>query len=269
MPARCARRWRNSARAEARKIRIPPYLSVVIPAYNEASRLPKSLARIRQHFAAKPFPTELIAVDDGSQDATAIILNEAASSWPQIRILRNPVNRGKGFSVRRGVLECQGQFALFADADLSAPIEESDRLLALIESEAADAVIGSRAVDRKRIGIHQPRIREWGGIGFNFWVRFFTGLKIRDTQCGLKLFRVETTRNAFDAQRIMGFGFDPEVLFLIARSGGKIVETPVRWNNDPATKVRLLRDSTRMLSSLAALRWRAWTGKYPGSNLSG
>jgi dolichyl-phosphate beta-glucosyltransferase len=241
----------------------PPCLSVVIPAYNEASRLPKSLARIRQHLVTKPFAVEVIVVDDGSRDMTALILNEAASRWPEMRILRNPVNRGKGFSVRRGILECQGQFALFTDADLSAPIEESDRLLALIESEAADAVIGSRAIDRKQIGVHQPWIREWGGIGFNFWVRLFTGLKIHDTQCGLKLFRMRTTRSVFEAQRVTGFGFDPEILFLIERSGGKIIETPVQWNNDPATKVRLVRDSMRMFWSLAAIRGRAWRGGYP------
>ncbi|MGH9445778.1 MAG: dolichyl-phosphate beta-glucosyltransferase [Terriglobia bacterium] len=241
----------------------PPYLSVVIPAYNEASRIPKSLSRIRQHFAAKPFLVEVIVVDDGSQDATRSILRDAASRWQEMRVLGNPRNRGKGFSVRQGVLASQGRFVLFTDADLSAPIEESDKLLALIESTGADAVIGSRALDRKQIGIHQNRLREWGGIFFNFWVRLFTRLEIHDTQCGLKLFRSSTTRSAFEAQRVTGFGFDPEVLFLIERSGGRIVETPVRWDNDPATKVRLLRDSTRMFWALAALRWRAWRGKYP------
>lgn len=240
-----------------------PYLSIVIPAYNESARIGKALDAVRQYAATKPFPTELVLVDDGSSDSTPGLFREFQSVCPEARILINAVNRGKGFSVRRGVLEARGTFILFTDADLSAPIEEADKLLAELEASQADAAVGSRALDRKLIGVHQPWRREFAGRCFNLLVRLFSGLKIRDTQCGFKLFRRETTRRAFQAQRVERFGFDPEVLFLIQRLGGRIVEVPVRWNDNPATKVHFLRDSTRMFLDLLVLRWRAWRGQYP------
>jgi hypothetical protein len=131
-----------------------------------------------------------------------------------------------------------------------------------LERTGADAAVGSRALERELIGVHQPWLRELGGRVFNLLVRVFTGLRIHDTQCGFKLFRRETTRRAFELQKIEGFGFDPELLFLIERTGGKLVEVPVRWNDNPATKVRFLRDSTRMFCDLARIRWRALTGQY-------
>ncbi len=239
-----------------------PHLSIVIPAYNESRRMGRTLEKIREYVRSKPFAIEVIAVDDGSTDRTREVLQEAAAQFPAMRVFANNGNRGKGFTVRRGILEAQGKLVLFTDADLSAPIEETDKLLAAIESRGADAAVGSRALQRELIGVHQPWFREFGGRGFNLIVRLFTGLKIHDTQCGLKLFRRATTRRAFELQRVERFGFDPEVLFLIERLGGKIVEVPVRWNNDPATKVHLLRDATRMFLDLVALRWRALTGQY-------
>jgi glycosyltransferase involved in cell wall biosynthesis len=239
-----------------------PYLSIVIPAYNEALRIGDTLDRIRHYLELKNFAAEIVVVDDGSIDGTADLLRVAAARYPLIRILRNERNRGKGFSVRRGMLAAQGDFVLLTDADLSAPIEETDSLLMTLESAKGDAAIGSRALERGLIGVHQPWFREFGGRAFNLIVRLFTGLKIRDTQCGLKLFRRAATRRAFELQRVTGFGFDPEVLFLIARSGGKVLEVPVRWNDNPATRVRFLRDSTRMFLDLIALRCRAWRGKY-------
>ena len=239
-----------------------PYLSIVIPAYNEGLRIGNTLAKVRNYLATRNYPVELIVVDDGSTDETAQILEDVEQRHRAMRVLRNERNRGKGFSVRRGVLEAQGRFVLFTDADLSAPIEEANKLLAALESTGADAAVGSRALERRLIGIHQPWFREWAGRFFNVLVRFFTGLKVRDTQCGLKLFRRASTRRAFELQRIEGFGFDPEVLFLIERLGGKLAEVPVRWDDNPATKVRLLRDATRMMLDLVALRWRAATGKY-------
>ncbi|MGH9436174.1 MAG: dolichyl-phosphate beta-glucosyltransferase [Terriglobia bacterium] len=240
-----------------------PFLSVIIPAYNEAGRIGPSLAAIRRYTAAKDFPIEVIVVDDGSCDAMPSRLREIAASWPGLRVLRHEPNRGKGYSSREGALASRGQYLLLTDADLSTPIEEADRLLGLIESSSADAIAGSRALNRKLTEIRQPWFRQRAGRIFNRMVRLFTGLKIYDTQCGFKLFRRETTRQAFELQRVEGFGFDPELLFLIRRLGGKILEAPVRWNNDPATRVRLLRDSTRMFAELALLRWRAWTGYYP------
>lgn len=235
-----------------------PFLSIVIPAYNEGGRIGGTLEEIRRYASSKPFRVELIVVDDGSSDQTA----EIVARYSEVRVVRNDRNRGKGFTVRHGVLEARGQLILFSDADLSTPIEEADKLLAAIDSAHADAAIGSRALQRELIGVHQPFFREFAGRGFNLLVRLFTGLKLRDTQCGFKLFRRESTRRAFELQRVEGFGFDPELLFLIERLGGKVVEVPVRWNDNPATKVRFLRDSLRMFLDLLRLRWRAWSGKY-------
>ncbi|MGO9270929.1 MAG: dolichyl-phosphate beta-glucosyltransferase [Terriglobia bacterium] len=242
-----------------------PFLSIVIPAYNESARIGSTIVSVCRHFQRKPYPTELIVVDDGSWDSSAQLLSEFAARHHLMRVLRNEPNRGKGFSVRRGALEARGELVLFTDADLSAPIEEADHLLAALESTGADAAVGSRALRRELVGIHQPLFREYGGRFFNLLMRLFTGLPIADTQCGFKLFRRATTRRAFELQQVPGFGFDPELLFLIQRLGGKIVEVPVRWNDNPATKVHFLRDSVRMVADLVAVRWRALTGKYPRS----
>jgi glycosyltransferase involved in cell wall biosynthesis len=235
-----------------------PFLSIVIPAYNEADRIARSLEAIQNYVRGKDFPVETIVVDDGSADNTG----EVASGQAGIRVLRNGSNRGKGFSVRHGVLEARGELILFTDADLSAPIDETDKLLAAMESAHADAVVGSRALERGLIGVHQSPFREWGGRFFNLLVRIFAGLRIHDTQCGFKLFRRETTRRAFELQRVERFGFDPEILFLIQRLGGKVVEIPVRWNHNPATRVHYLRDSLHMTLDLVVLRWRVLTGQY-------
>jgi glycosyltransferase involved in cell wall biosynthesis len=235
-----------------------PFLSIVIPAYNEAGRIVSSLEAIKDYVRGKDFPVETIVVDDGSTDNTV----EIASGLAGIHVLRNERNRGKGFSVRHGVLEAHGELILFTDADLSAPIEEADKLLAAMESSSADAVVGSRALQRELIGTHQSLLREWGGRFFNLLVRIFTGLRIHDTQCGFKLFRRQTTRRAFELQRVDRFGFDPEILFLVQRLGGKVVEVPVRWNHNAATKVHYLRDSLHMTLDLVVLRWRVLTGQY-------
>ncbi len=233
-----------------------PFLSIVIPAYNEAGRIAHSLEAIQNYVRGKNW--EIIVVDDGSTDNTV----EIAARQTGIRVLRNERNRGKGFSVRRGFLEARGELVLFTDADLSAPIGEADKLLAAMERSHADAVVGSRALERGLIGTHQSPFREWGGRFFNLLVRFSTGLPIRDTQCGFKLFRRATTQRAFELQRVERFGFDPEILFLIHLRGGKVVEVPVRWNHNAATKVHYLRDSLHMTLDLIVLRWRAWTRQY-------
>jgi len=235
-----------------------PFLSIVVPAYNEAGRIRETLASLCQIKESKPYPVELIVVDDGSTDRTV----ETVEEFPGIRLVRNDRNHGKGYTVRHGVLEARGKLVLFTDADLSAPIEEVDKLLSALESSGADAAVGSRALKRELIGVHQPWLRDMGGRFFNLLVKAFTGLRLHDTQCGFKLFKRSSTRHAFERMRIEGFGFDPELLFLIERGGGKVVEVPVKWNNNPATKVRFLRDSTRMFLDLIAIRWRAIIGTY-------
>ena len=239
-----------------------PFLTIVVPAFDEGFRIGGTLEIIRSYVGSNPFPVEVIVVDDGSRDRTPELLAEFANRFPAMRVLRHEQNRGKGYTVRRGVLEARGAFVAFTDADLSAPVEDLDQLLQALESSGADAAVGSRALKRELIGVHQPWFREFGGRLFNLLVRLFTGLKLRDTQCGLKLFRRTTTRRAFELQRVEGFGFDPELLFLIERLGGKVVEVPVRWNDNPATKVHFLRDASRMALELVLLRWRWGRGQY-------
>jgi len=235
-----------------------PFLSIVVPAYNEARRIRGTLERLCHFKELKPYTIELMVVDDGSRDATA----KAVAEYPGIRLVQNDRNHGKGFTVCHGVLEARGEFVLFTDADLSAPIEEVDKLISALQSSGADAAVGSRALQRELIGIHQPWFRDMGGRFFNLLVRIFTGLKLHDTQCGFKLFKRSSTRRAFERMHVEGFGFDPELLFLIERGGGRVVEVPVRWNDNPATRVRFLRDSTRMVLDLMAIRWRSFIGKY-------
>ncbi len=240
-----------------------PFLSIVVPAYNEAQRIARSLSTIHWYLASRTYSAEVIVVDDGSTDGMAEVVSSVIEAWPSFRLIRNDQNRGKGYSVRRGVLEARGEYVLFTDADLSAPIDQTGILIAALESTGADAAVGSRALQRELIGVHQPLFRELGGICFNLAVRLLTGLKLRDTQCGLKLFRREATRRAFEQMKAERFGFDPELLFLVERWGGRILEIPVRWDNDPATKFNVLRDAVRSFREVADVRWRALTGQYP------
>jgi dolichyl-phosphate beta-glucosyltransferase len=192
-------------------------------------------------------------------------VEEWAPQEPFLRIVRNGENHGKGYSVRHGMLEARGRIALFTDADLSSPIEESAKLLAAIAA-GNDVAIGSRALDRSLIEIHQSPYRELAGIIFNGFVRLFTGLPFHDTQCGFKAFVREPSRIVFEQQRIEGFGFDPEVLFLAKRHGLRAAEVPVRWSHDTATKVHVVRDSLRMFGDLVYLRWNWLLGRYPKRN---
>jgi dolichyl-phosphate beta-glucosyltransferase len=242
-----------------------PELSIVIPAYNEEKRLPRALERIQEYFSSRPeglAAIEVLVVDDGSQDSTPRIAEEWAARIPNWRLVSNGRNRGKGYSVRHGMLEARGRIALFTDADLSSPIEECEKLLAAIAA-GNDYAIGSRAVDRSLIAVRQARYRELAGIIFNRFVRFFTGLPFHDTQCGFKAFVREPSRVVFEQQRIEGFGFDPEILFLAKRHGLRGAEVPVRWAHDPATKVHVLRDSLRMFGDLVVIRWNSLLGRYP------
>ena len=238
-----------------------PLLSVVIPAYNEAARLTATLYAVRAFFQNKPFACEVLVVDDGSSDATSATVERGAASWPALRLLRNPGNRGKGYAVRHGMLEARGDLALFSDADLSAPIEEADKLLEKL-AEGFDVAIGSRALRRELIGRHQSPFREMAGQMVNLLVRAATGLAFHDTQCGFKLFRRAAAQAIFRRQRLEGFGFDVEVLYLARKLGFSAVEVPVRWNHAPGTKVRMVGDSVEMLTDLLRIRWWDLKGKY-------
>jgi glycosyltransferase involved in cell wall biosynthesis len=238
-----------------------PELSIVIPAYNEERRLPRTLERIRGYFAASPEAVEVIVVDDGSRDATQRVVEEWRGRLPGLRLVANDGNRGKGYSVRHGMLEARGRLALFTDADLSAPIEEAPKLLDALGEY--DVAIGSRALDRSLIAVRQSRLREWAGICFNLAVRLLTGVPFVDTQCGFKAFRMDRARILFEQQRLEGFGFDPEVLFLARRHGLKAAEIPVRWAHDADTRVRVLSDGLRMLADLFRIRWNWLLGRYP------
>jgi dolichyl-phosphate beta-glucosyltransferase len=237
-------------------------LSVVIPAYNEEQRLPRTLERVREYLRRLHPASEIIVVNDASSDHTGEIVRSLQKNIPELRLLAHrDRNHGKGWSVRTGMLEARGNFSLFTDADLSAPIEEAEKLLAALNS--ADIAIGSRALDRSLIQVHQSRARELSGIFFNRMVRLATGLPFADTQCGFKAFRTARSRIIFEQQRIEDFGFDPEILFLARRHGLRAVEVPVVWSHDPGTKIRMFRDSARMFTDLLKIRWNAARGRYP------
>ncbi len=238
-----------------------PFLSIIIPAYNEESRLPRTLDLIRSYAAAKSFSAEALVVDDGSGDGTAAAVERAAEDWPGVRLLRNPGNRGKGYSVRNGMLHAAGNVALFSDADLSAPIEEADKLLEALEA-GHDVAIGSRGLRPELIAVRQSSLRETAGKTFNLLVRTLVGLPFHDTQCGFKAFRREAARAIFSRQQIDGFGFDVEALYLANKLGYRAVEVPVRWSHVEGTKVSMFGDSARMFADLLRIRWLDLQGKY-------
>jgi glycosyltransferase involved in cell wall biosynthesis len=244
-----------------------PRLSIVIPAYNEEKRIGRALDHIRAYFAAsggglEPKEVEILVVDDGSADTTACVVESYMHEAPRVRLLTNGTNHGKGYSVRHGVREARGRVVLFTDTDLSAPIEESSKLLVAIQA-GSDAAIGSRGLDRSLIEKHQSQIREAAGIVFNLIVRLLTGLPFRDTQCGFKAFVRERCSIVFEQQRVDRFGFDPEILFLARRHGLKVAEIPVRWSHDSGTKVNVARDSLQMLWDVVRIRWNCLLNRYP------
>jgi glycosyltransferase involved in cell wall biosynthesis len=242
----------------------PPLdLSIVIPAFNEEQRLPNAVERIGSYLSARPLRAEIIAVDDGSSDATPNLIERYRERYPGLRLISNGANRGKGFSVRHGVLEARGEIVLFTDADLSTPIEEADKLLAALNEQGCDVAIGSRGMDSSLIEVHQSVFREQAGNLFNLLVRGITGLEFSDTQCGFKAFRREPARIIFEQQRIERFGFDPEILFLAKRHGLRVAEIPVRWSHDSATKVNVVGDGIRMFLELGVIRWNSLRGRYP------
>src|SRR5258708_28754636 len=237
-----------------------PELSIVIPSFNEEKRLPATLERIASYINASGRKTEVIVVDDGSTDGTARVAKSFRGKIDDIRVVSNGQNRGKGYSVRHGSMEARGEIVLFTDADLSAPIEEADKLLAKMDEY--DLAIGSRAMNRKLIEVHESRFRELAGIIFNRIVRVILRLPFVDTQCGFKAFRREKCKIIFEQQTIERHGFDPELLYLARHHGLRTAEVAVRWAHSPATKVNMWRDSVQMFLDVVLIRWNDLRRSY-------
>jgi len=238
-------------------------LSVVIPAYNEESRLGQSLEAIASYLEKRAIEFELIVVDDHSSDGTSRLVEEAARKAARpdvVRLLVNSENRGKGYSVRRGMLEARAPFALMTDADQSAPIEEIEHLECHVIHGDKDIALGSRDLSDSVITRRQAWYRENSGKLFNRVVRLVTGLPYRDTQCGFKLFRMSSCRALFEAQTLDGYGFDVQILYMARMRGLSMVEVPIVWKHSPGSKVHLIRDGARMLWDLARIRTRSARG---------
>lgn len=242
-----------------------PYLSVVIPAFNEEFRLASSLRSIITYLISRDLQFEILVVDDGSRDRTAdvagLFLPEQTLDW-RILVLENIENRGKGYSVRRGMLECRGRYALLTDADLSTPISELPKLEACVMEGICDIALGSRDLSESRVEVRQSRFRESSGKLFNRIMRLLVGLPFRDTQCGFKLFDMKRCRALFEHQTIEGFGFDVEILFVARKWGLKAREVPVVWRHAAGSKVRFFPHAFLMLAELFRIRWNELAGKY-------
>ena len=238
-----------------------PRLSIVIPAYNESARIAQTLQRVLACVDRQGWDAEVLVVDDGSEDRTVEIVRGWMERSTRLRLVRNVGNRGKGYSVRNGLLQAAGEVVMFTDADLSAPMEEAERLLAAIQ-EGADVAIGSRWMDRTRQTIHQPLYRRFFGRCFNWVTRSVMGLPFKDTQCGFKAFTRAAAQVIFRLQRIERWGFDPEVLFIARKLGYTIREVPVTWGHDERSRMSYLRDGLKMLEEMAAIRGNSLAGRY-------
>lgn len=239
----------------------PPRYSIVIPAYNEGARVGATLERVLAYVGERRWDAEIIAVDDGSTDNTAEIISAYAQNNPRLHLLQNPGNRGKGYSIRNGMLQAQGEVLLFTDADLSSPIEEADKLWAAV-AEGADIAIGSRWLRSDLQTQRQPIYRQLFGRIFNLLLRMVLGLKFKDTQCGFKAFTRRAARTIFPLQKIERWGFDPELLYLAKKFGFKVAEIPVAWAHREGTRINPLRDGPQMFVEMLKIRWNAIGGKY-------
>jgi len=229
-------------------------LSIIVPAYNESSRLPETLLQIRRHFDARPESYEAIVIDDGSEDGTAQYVAKLGREWRQLRLISLPHRRGKGWAVRAGMLAARGELRLFTDSDLSTPLEEYQRLRERIGGNCAVA-IASRAVAGSRLEARQPIARELMGRLYNRMLQALALPGLRDTQCGFKLFTEDAAVACFRPLRTPGFGFDAEVLLRARRHGWEIAEVPVRWSHQLDSKVRPARDALLTLIDLFRLRF--------------
>jgi len=238
-----------------------PQLSIVIPAYNESARIEDALQRVMECVSAKEWDAEVLVVDDGSTDDTAAIVQRWTLQYPRLHLIRNSGNKGKGYSVRNGLLQAAGEVVMFTDADLSAPMEEAERLIAML-ADGADVAIGSRWMDRTRQTIQQPLYRRFFGRCFNWITRTVMGLPFKDTQCGFKAFKRPAAQVIFRLQTIERWGFDPEILFIANKLKYAVREVPVTWGHDERSRMSYLKDGMRMLEDMAKIRANSFAGRY-------
>ena len=238
-----------------------PQYSIIIPAYNESERIRSGLDQVLAYVAGQRWDAEIIVVDDGSRDHTAGIVKEYAARNPIVRLVPNPGNRGKGYSVRNGMTSATGELRLFTDADLSAPIAEAGKLMGALRA-GADVAIGSRWLDPALQTERQSGFRQLAGRIFNLLLRIVLGLGYKDTQCGFKAFNRRAAEVIFPRQRIERWGFDPEILFLAKKFGLRTAEVPVQWAHDERSKISPVRDGIRMFGELLKVRWNDLMGRY-------
>ena len=238
------------------------YLSVVIPAYNEEPRIGKTIERVYRYLSRQGYPFEVIVVDDGSTDSTINVAKGFTAPHGCLRIFENGTNRGKGFSVRKGVEHARGDYILFSDADLSTPIEDLEKLFPKLLEEGYDIAIGSRALRGSDVRVHQPWYREGMGKVFNKMVRMFTLRGFKDTQCGFKLFKAAAAKDIFPRQKIERFSFDVEALYLARKKGYRVAEVPITWYNSPRSRVSIAADPLQMFMDVIRIRYYDWKGYY-------
>ena len=238
-----------------------PQLSIVIPAYNEEKRLGRNLGHVLSCVRERGWDAEVLVVNDGSSDGTAELVKALMATHPELNLIENAGNRGKGYSVRNGLLQARGEIVMFTDADLSAPIEEAERLFEAIEA-GADVAIGSRWLDKQKQTTHQPLYRRFFGRCYNWLTRKVMGLPYKDTQCGFKAFRREAAQPIFTLQTIERWGFDPEILFIARKLGFRVAEVPVTWGHDERSRISYLRDGSQMLREMVQIRGNYVRGRY-------
>jgi dolichyl-phosphate beta-glucosyltransferase len=236
------------------------FLSIVIPAYNEEKKIGRTLSLIVDYLNKKIFDWEIIVIDDGSRDRTKDIIKRFMGD-KRISLIGNEKNRGKGYSVKKGILRAQGGFILFSDADLSTPIDEMDKLFLCLRN-GYDIAIGSRGLEESKIIIPQFWIRQTMGKIFNLIIRFFILPGIKDTQCGFKLFKGSIAKKVFSLLKIDGFAFDVEVLYIAEKLNLKIKEVPIKWYDSPESKVNPTIDSFKMLIDVCKIKMRSIRKKY-------